>query len=362
MPFGREEYLQRLVRVKAGMKERGIDLLVVTDPANICYLTGYNAWSFYVHQAVMVAMNDEMPRFIGRYMDAFCGAVKTTWLNADHVHAYSDDHVQSTVKHPMDYMAGIIREMGCGNATIGLEKDAYYFTATAFESLRKGLPGDRLVDATALVNWVRILKSDVEIAMMRKAGKIVEQAMQAAYDTIGAGARECDVAAAIMQAQVKGTAEFGGDYPSIVPLLPRGETSRYHSPLSRTVSLGQPSQEVRRVAAITLEGLDAALATVKPGVACEEVEAAWRKVLAKYGYAKESRIGYSIGLNYPPDWGEHTASLRPGDRTVLQPNMTFHCIPGMYFDDFGVSISEAFRVTASGYETFAQFPRELYVK
>lgn len=151
MPFGREEYLQRLVRVKAGMKERGIDLLVVTDPANICYLTGYNAWSFYVHQAVMVAMNDEMPRFIGRYMDAFCGAVKTTWLNADHVHAYSDDHVQSTVKHPMDYMAGIIREIGCGNATIGLEKDAYYFTATAFESLRKGLPGARLVDATALV-------------------------------------------------------------------------------------------------------------------------------------------------------------------------------------------------------------------
>lgn len=236
---------------------------------------------------------------------------------------------------------------------------------------------------------MRILKSDVEIAMMRKAGKIAEQAMQVAYDTIGAGARECDVAAAIMQAQVKGTTDFGGDYPSIVPLLPRGETSgaphltwtdkrygpgevvfieiagcysRYHSPLSRTVSLGQSSQEVRRVAAITLEGLDAALATVKPGVACEDVEAAWRKVLAKYGYAKESRIGYSIGLNYPPDWGEHTASLRPGDRTVLQPNMTFHCIPGMYFDDFGVSISEAFRVTASGYETFAQFPRELYVK
>jgi len=77
---------------------------------------------------------------------------------------------------------------------------------------------------------------------------------------------------------------------------------------------------------------------------------------------KRSRIGYSMGLNYPPDWGEHTASIRSGDKTILQPNMTFHCIPGMYFDNFGVSISEAFRVTETGYETFANYTRELIMK
>jgi Xaa-Pro dipeptidase len=141
-----------------------------------------------------------------------------------------------------------------------------------------------------------------------------------------------------------------------------GSHQRYHSPLSRTIAIGEPGDQVKRVADITVEGLNEALATIKPGVTCEEVELAWRRVLKKYGLEKESRIGYSMGLNYPPDWGEHTASLRPGDKTIIQPNMTFHCIPGMYFDDFGVEISEALRVTENGCETLANFPRQLFIK
>jgi ectoine hydrolase len=69
-----------------------------------------------------------------------------------------------------------------------------------------------------------------------------------------------------------------------------------------------------------------------------------------------------MGLNYPPDWGEHTASLRPGDKTVLQPNMTFHMIPGIWLSDCGVDISESFRVTENGVETFTNYPRKLLVK
>ena len=84
--------------------------------------------------------------------------------------------------------------------------------------------------------------------------------------------------------------------------------------------------------------------------------------MKKYGMEKEARIGYSMGLNYPPDWGEHTASIRPGDKTIMQPNMTFHCIPGMYYENFGISISEAFRVTETGCETFGHYPRKLIFK
>ena len=70
---------------------------------------------------------------------------------------------------------------------------------------------------------------------------------------------------------------------------------------------------------------------------CEEVEASGRRrIIARAGYEKASRIGYSIGLNYPPDWGEHTASLRQGDRTVLNPDVCFHMILGMWQDDSGV--------------------------
>ncbi|MFQ5544342.1 MAG: M24 family metallopeptidase, partial [Acidiferrobacterales bacterium] len=114
--------------------------------------------------------------------------------------------------------------------------------------------------------------------------------------------------------------------------------------------------------AVVVEGLNNALAAAKPGVQCQEVEAVWRETIKKHGIIKESRIGYSTGLNYPPDWGEHTLSLRPGDTTELQPDMTIHMIPGVWLDDWGIEISECFRVTESGSETLANFPRELFVK
>lgn len=389
MYFTKSEYLSRMKKTQQSMAEKGIDLLLVTDPANMCYLSGHDAWSFYVHQGVIVTLTDEMPIFVGRYMDAFSGVVKTTWLDEAHVRAYSDTFVHNPTKHPMERFAEVITELGCANKNIGVEMDNYWFTAAAYESLKHNLPNATFKDANLLVNWVRIVKSEQEIEYQKKAGKLAELAIQAAADTIAPGVRQCDVVAAIYSAQIKGTSEFGGDYPSIVPMLPAGETAgaphltwnderypedivisieiagcyrRYHSPLARTVCVGKPNPKVADIAKIAVEGLEAALDTVKPGIYLEEMEASFRKVLAKHGLEKEARIGYSTGLNYPPDWGEHTASIRGGDKTILVPNMTFHCIPGMYFDNFGVSISEAFRVTETGHETFAHYSRELIFK
>ncbi len=389
MDFTREEYVSRMKKTQKVMAEKGIDMLLVTDPANMCYLSGHNAWSFYVHQGVLVTLDDEMPYFIGRYMDAFSGVVKTTWLDEAHVRAYSDTYVQNPLNHPMERFAEIIKELGGEDKTIGVEMDNYWFTAAAYQSLVANLPKAKFADANVLVNWVRIIKSEQEIEYQRRAGKLAELAIQAAADVIEPGVRQCDVVAEIYRAQIRGTEEFGGDYASIVPMLPAGENAgaphltwsddkypeniviaieiagchrRYHSPLARTVCVGKPDPKVTDVANIAVEGLEAALATVKPGIYLEEVEMAFRKVLAKHGMEKEARIGYSMGLNYPPDWGEHTASIRGGDKTVLQPNMTFHCIPGMYFGDFGVSISESFRVTETGHETFANYPRKLILK
>lgn len=386
MYFTKNEYLSRMKKTQLSMSEKGIDLLLVTDPANMCYLSGHDAWSFYVHQGVIVTLTDEMPIFVGRYMDAFSGVVKTTWLDEAHVRAYSDTFVHNPFHHPMERFAEVIEELGCSNKVIGVEMDNYWFTAAAYESLKENLPNATLKNANLLVNWVRIIKSDQEIEYQKRAGKLAELAIQAAADTIAPGVRQCDVVAAIYSAQIRGTTEFGGDYPSIVPMLPAGETAgaphltwndekypenvviaieiagcchRYHSPLARTVCVGNPNPKVTDVAKIAVEGLEAALAIVKPGIYLEEMESAFRQVLSKHGLEKESRIGYSTGLNYPPDWGEHTASIRSGDKTILQPNMTFHCIPGMYFDNFGVSISEAFRVTETGHETFANYSREL---
>jgi Xaa-Pro dipeptidase len=137
---------------------------------------------------------------------------------------------------------------------------------------------------------------------------------------------------------------------------------RYHTPLCRSIYLGDPPPEMKRTAEVVVEALTAALDTVKAGVTCEEVEAAWRRVLTRHGLEKESRIGYPVGIGYPPTWGELTASLRPGDRTVMESDMTFHSVPAIWKDDWGVVISETFRVTETGAETFCNFPRRLFWK
>ncbi len=137
---------------------------------------------------------------------------------------------------------------------------------------------------------------------------------------------------------------------------------RYHCPIARTAFIGSnPPEKLKKLADITVEGLNLTLASIKPGMEAQGVEQVWREHIAKNGFKKESRIGYPTGLNYPPDWGEHTASLRPGDTTILKPNMTFHMILGMWMDDYGFECSETFRVTGTGAETFAECERKLFI-
>ena len=386
--FQPAEYEQRLGRTREAMQKAGVDVHVATNPANMGWLTGYDGWSFYVHQLVLVVADEPQPFWIGRKMDAGAARV-TTHLDEDHILGYPDDYVQSTVKHPMDYVADFLRARGWDKRRIGLEMDSYYFTAASHEALKRNLPDATFVNANTLVNWVKCVKSPAEVEFMRRAARIIERVMRTAVDGVQAGVRQCDVAADIYHTAIRGTPEFGGDYPSIVPLLPSGEGTstphltwtdqpfregeatilelagvyrRYHCPMARTVHLGRPPQKLADTAEIVVEGLNTALAKAAPGVTCEEVEGAWRESISRHGIVKDSRLGYSIGLNYPPDWGEGTLSLRPGDKTVLQPNMTIHMIPGIWMDDWGIEISEAFIVTDSGAETLADFPRQLFVK
>ncbi|MDQ6600508.1 M24 family metallopeptidase [Bacillus salipaludis] len=388
MSFTTSEYKERIRKTKERMMQKGIDVLLITDPANINYLSGYDGWSFYVHQMLVVIIDEEQPMWIGRGMDANAAKV-TTWLYRDHIIPYPDDYIHSDTKHPMDFVAGFLKQIGQENRSIGVEMENYYFTAKSYEQLKKGLPNANLQDATLLVNWVRLIKSDAEIEYMKRAAVIAEKAMQAGIELIQEGVRECDVAAKIFYTQITGTEEFGGDYPAIVPLLPSGEKTstphltwtderykdgdavilelagcykRYHSPLARTVQIGKPKEEMETLSKVAVEGINACLEMIRPGIAAEEIEETWRKTIEKSGFVKESRLGYSMGCNYPPDWGEHTVSIRKGDKTILQPNMTFHLIPGLWLDKYGFEVSESIRITESGCETFAKMPRDLTLK
>lgn len=386
--FSLMEYRYRLNETKKRMMDEGIDVLLVSNPSNMYYLSGYSAWSFYVHQLLVVTLDDPQPLWIGREMDA-SSVVKTTWLDEQQVIPYPDHYVQSETRHPMDFVTNILKEIGQGNRTIGVEMDAHYFTGLCYQRLQQGLTNGTFKNATTLINWVRLIKSDQEIQVMRKAAKIAENAMKAAYDTVNVGVRECDVAAAISHAQIKGTAEFGGDYPSIVPMLPTGENTscphltwtdrtyqegdyltveiagcykRYHVPIARTVSLGVAPEHVKELAKVVIEGIHETLQMIRPGVAAEEVAATWSQFISKHGFEKNSRLGYSIGLSFPPDWGEHTVSLRQGDRTLLKPNMTFHLMPGIWYEDYGVEITESIRITDDGVELLTNVSREIFEK
>lgn len=388
LKFSREEFAARLSKVKNEMSKRGFDVLVVTEPSNIYYLTGYDSWSFYTPQALLVSVDAELPIWFGRFMDA-ASAQRITYLPENCIRPYPDSYVQAPDRHPFQLLAKLIEEKGWGKKTIGVESDAYYYTARSHSELTRALPNARFKDAELLVNWVRIVKSPQEIAYMKEAGQIVERMLARAVEVIAPGVRECDVVAALYQAQMSGTPEFGGVYSTSpmnfcpddragephavwsdrplrtgvpINLEMAGCRHRYHGPISRTIYLGTPPKAYGDLAVGVVEGLNAALDAVKPGRTCQEIEAVWRQTIAKHGIEKESRIGYSIGIGFPPTWGERTASLRPGDRTVLQPNMAFHMMTGVWAKNTGVTITQAFYVTDTGHQPLTSVPRELIVK
>lgn len=386
--FDVAEYKERIKKTKESMSRENIEVLLVSDPANMNYLTGYDGWSFYVPQLLILAVDEEEPIWVGRTEDSR-GAEITTWLKEENIKPYGEDYIMSSVKHPMSFVAGILREKGLADRAIGVEMDAYYFTAHCLIELKKSLPSTALTDASSLVNWVRVVKSEKEIGCMKKAARVLEKVMQVAIDSIEVGVRQCDAAANIYHAQISGTPEYGGGYVAVIPLLLAGERSKaphltwtnekfkenevvvlelagcynhYHCPLCRTVYLGDPPSELKGLAEKGAIGFDRILEFMKPGLTIEEVKESWEKGIAGNDFAKGHRMGYSIGIAYPPDWGEHTVSIRLGDKTVLEPNMTFHMPAAAWLEDFGIEISESVRITENGCEALASFPRKLFVK
>ena len=385
-PFSQSEYQSRLESVRDAMQARNLDALLIADPANMNWLTGFDAWSFYVPQ-VMLVQHSADPIWMGRKMDA--GAVPlATWLKDDSVMPYDEDYVQRKGVHAMQAVAGFLCDQKLQGKRIGYESDTYFFSPKSFDCLQQGVGNVQWIDADLLVNWCRVVKSDAEIEVMRQAARLVEGAMSVAYENIAPGVRQCDLMAKIVAAQVGGNEQFGGDLTALSPLILAGEAAstahpmwtderfvdgqtvalelggtrkRYNAGLARTVQLGDGPAAVFATAEAVEEGLDAVLASIAPDVVAGDVHAAWQSVLDKHGLVKESRIGYSIGVGYSPDWGEHTVSLRAAEDTVLQKNMTLHVMLGMWMDGWGMEISETVVVTDAGAECLTRFPRKVHI-
>ncbi len=385
-PFSREEYNDRLQRVRAAMRTDDLDVLVIGDPSNINWLTGYDAWSFYTPQIMVVGL-ESGPTWLGREMDAGAASF-TTFLEEEQVVPFPEEYVQQKHVHPMQYMAEWMASMGYDGQRIGYESDVYYLTPAAVDHLRSGLAKSEWVDCKLLVNWQRLVKSPAEIEMLKQAAVIAGLTMQVAYERIKPGVRQNDLMADVLAAQVRGTPEYGGDMTALHPLLLAGEAAstahpmwtddifekdqtvafelggcrkRYNAGLARTAHIGKPPEKLTSTALAVNEGMEAVLESMKAGALCCDVHAAWQSVLNVHGLEKKSRIGYSIGVGYSPDWGEHTISFRPDDESVLPENAVVHIILGMWMDGWGMELSETIHVRANDAVCLTQFPRDVHV-
>jgi Xaa-Pro dipeptidase len=377
LPFSLEEYDGRVAKVRARLEERGLDALLVYWPENIYYLTGYDTLGYFNYQLLVLPRTGE-PFFVIRRLERQ-NALDITWLEACEVYQDTEDPAETTI--------AALRRRGLADKQLGVELDAWFLTTRNYLKLAAALGPDRLVDASQLVNRIRLVKSAREIEYVRAAARTVEAAAQAAIRAMRVGATENDVAAALYQAEIRAGSEYTGHASLIssgprssrsfatwsgrtlqagdpISLEPGGSVRRYHAALIRTLSMGEPRDEtIVRMAEASLEGLGDGLSFIKAGVTPHEVDRVTKAAPRRAGFGQfcTSRAGYSIGIGFPPDWGEgRTLGMREGEHTPLEANMTFHFMNIIWYEGVtSVGFSETIRVTDSGCEVITNFPREL---
>ena len=375
--FSLEEYRQRQANVRKIMGERDIDVLVVNTPENMYYLSGYNTPGYYTEQCLVLPLDGE-PMIL-------CRATEEMNVRATSCLERSDSYVDDQA--PVEVFAGTLEDMDFARARIGLEKRSWFLTVETYEGLRERLPHATIVNGSMIVEECRMVKSDAEIAYIRKAADIASVGMKAAIEMVGPGVNEDHVAAEFN----KVVTAMGSEWPGLPPFVVSGvRTSfshatyaghvmedgdpvllelpavvkRYGAALMRTVFVGTPPAEVERRADTARRALERHLKSVRAGRTPGEVWQVWADTLAEAGEAETyRRAGYSIGINYPPDWGEgYIIDFRRGETRELQTNMTFH-VPSLvkHFGLANVGPSETIRVTDDGCEVLTSYEDSVQV-
>lgn len=371
--FSTEEYQARLAGLRARMATAGIDVLLVTTPENVYYLTGYQTIGYASFQCVVVGQEGE-PIVVVRLLEEGI-ARQLAWSDTFLTYADGVDPVSATVE-----AVGRLRKPG---QTVAVEESAWFLTIRNYRKLVDAL-GD-LTDGSGLVEVGRKIKSAQEIEYIRKAARTTEAGLAAAAGAARAGVSENDIAAAAYDAMTRA----GSEYLAIDPIVTSGPRSgiahttylrrtiepgdaillefggcwhRYFGPLMRTVLVGEVPAEAERMTQVCIDALDAAIAAIRPGRTSHEVDKAARDVIEAAGFADNyrKRLGYSVGVGFAPDWGEgHIVHLNENDPAVLEPGMVFHMPPALRrYAQWGVGMSETVLVTETGCEVLTNFPRE----
>ena len=376
--FPVEKYQSRLTAVRRGMRERGIDVLLVQHPTNVLYMTGYQTFSPNFGECMVVPLEDDPTLLVPS--PELGGALVHTWL--DDRRGYVPDRSNA------EYIADTLRDKKLDGAQVGVEKASNGVPAGTYDGLVAALPKATFVDGSGIVEAVKSVKSPREIEHIRAAAKTTDAGMAAAIDAAREGATDNDVAAAASEAIVAA----GSEYMCLSPVVTSGRRSgilhsthkrnrlqngdvvllemggcihRYSAPTMRTVFIGEPPAEARRMAEACLTALENVLNTIRAGVTADEVaQAGWEGMnMAGDGFVFHGNFGYAVGAGFPPTWADDTAAIMSGIDTVLRPGMVFHHPVALRrMGRYGTAFSETTVVTENGCEVLTSSPREIVVR
>jgi Xaa-Pro aminopeptidase len=384
LPFPEAEYRDRARRVREEMRRRGVDVLFVMSPANLCYLTGFES-IWYPPRAplgVVVAQDDDRLVFLD--YERHETLVRGTALFDDAVFYRYDD--------ALDSIAAAFRARGWNEGTLGVE----WWTQTPGAPLvratadRLAADGARIVDGDWIVDRVRAVKTDAEIECVRRAAEIVDLAFADLLENVRPGDTELQVAARLDAAM----AEQGGEAAAIRSMVSAGPDvwrrthsppsrrlleagdvmyvdacgvfKRYHADLCRTVAVGRDHPEARRILEHTARSVEEVRRAVRPG---DPLDVAQR-VAEDWVFSKIPREqvwwvgGYALGIAVPPSWVGHTYLSNDAFETFTWEPGYVTNYENIVFDrerGFTASYMETLLMTEEGIETLSRHPRELAV-
>ena len=201
LAFSLEEYRRRYDLVMAGVKRAGADALLVRSPENITYLTGYETPGYYGYHCLVLARG-EQPVLVGRNLEVATNAPEFSWLARL---ALVEDH-----ETPVDITIKTAKKLGLERKRIGVEKEGWFFTVAEYEAIVGGMPRARIVDCSNIVEEARMIKSEPEVAMIRRSVAIADKACLAGIRATRPGTTEDKIAGAVYKVWCEEGAEYTG--------------------------------------------------------------------------------------------------------------------------------------------------------
>ena len=382
--FSIKEMQRRVSHLQEVMDQSSMDCAIATSVHTSFYYTGFWFGYPYGRYAAAIIPKRGEPILIAPNMESR-RAQAFSWVKD--VRAYSDE--QSTTVQLMSKTREVLDELGLSSGKIGMEEDV--IPHGLYQGLRETLPLASFEDISTAMMKQRLVKSQEEIALVRKGAEICKVAVLAGEKIITEGATELDVAMAVELAAAKehakifpdiefasgqarcksGYRSLHGHTPASGKKLKKGEviqfgtnhlTLGYLHTLARQRTIGQVPDEIKKRFNVRLEAALTAIDAIRPGVLCSEIDQIVYRVFEKAGYVdyKGFGTGHSFGL-FGPFWGrEELGELRIYNHTPIQEGMILSMEPSLYFPGVGgLNTVDMVLVTKDGHEVLTEYPREL---